>query len=249
MKLDSTLTLNLSFCLVGALLAFASGVKCKTSQEYIQDLKSKDSLIIEQAMEYLYETADDTSIVPALILALDETNVAIRSNAALILAKRQIGDAIPKIIILLKDSSEQVRKCAAEAFVYLPNSQAVPFLLETLKDNSEWVRAASAHALGRIKNEKALLALIESLKDSSWVVRRSIIWALKNAGDETVIPKLKEISENDPYFEEIDASLRGGVKGEKITIYPVRDAATEAIKKLESKDIEKEEKEIKKDEK
>lgn len=248
MKLDSTLTLKLSFCIVGALLVFPAGVNCKTSREYIQDLMSKDSLIIEQAMEYLYETADDTSIVPTLILALDDTNVAIRSNAALILAKRQIGDAIPKIIMLLKDSSEQVRKCAAEAFVYLPNSQAVPFLLETLNDNSEWVRAASAHALGRIKNKKVLPALIESLKDSSWVVRRAVIWALKNVGDETIIPKLKDILENDPYFEEIDASLRGGVKGEKITIYPVREAAAEAIKKLEEAK-NKEEEEIKKDDK
>ena len=218
-----------------ALLVFASGNHSKTSQEYIQDLRASDSLMVSQAKEYLYETENDTSIVPALLTALDDTNIAIRSNAALILAKRHISDAIPGIITLLKDSSEHVRRCAAEAFAYLPDSQAIPFLIESLKDNSEWVRARSAYALGKIQDKKVMLDLLKSLEDSSWIVRRAVIWALKNIGNKAIIPKIKYISENDPYFEEIDASLRGGKKGEKITIYPVREAATEVLKKLESK--------------
>jgi HEAT repeat protein len=63
-------------------------------------------------------------------------------------------------------------------------------------------------------------------------VRLNVVRALTKLGDRDVIPLLKEISENDPYTEK---------RKDGSVYYPVREAAAEAIKKLESGSIEKEE--------
>lgn len=69
-------------------------------------------------------------------------------------------------------------------------------------------------------------------------VRLSVIRALSRLEDKDIISLLKEISEHDPYTDE---------REDGTIYYPVREAAAEIIKELESQNIEEEE--IKKDEK
>lgn len=65
--------------------------------------------------------------------------------------------------------------------------------------------------------------LIKTLNDEDPYVRQAAIGSLKNLGDADVIPMLNRIKETDPY------KINEGEKGE---VYPIREAAGEAIRLL-----------------
>lgn len=85
-------------------------------------------------------------------------------------------------------------------------------------------------SLSQRKEIKQLL--VNALKNNDPYVRIEATRALGNFGSKDVIPILQEINQNDKYKI---------IEGEKGEVYPVREAAAEAIVKIELKDVEKEE--------
>jgi HEAT repeat protein len=149
----------------------------KTAKDYIQDLKSKDIKVVDRALEYLAETEDDPTIVPALIEALEEEEVIIRAYAARLLGYREDERIIAPLIKALKDEEDKVQMNAAEALGFAAKfaklqaiKDAVPSLIEILKDENKYVRIDAASALGEIKDKRAILPLLIALEDKEeWV--------------------------------------------------------------------------------
>jgi len=226
--------INFILLILIGLLILNSNARGKTVQDFIQDLKSNDEKRYDKAAEYFTE-CEDTSIIPILIESLDDSNATVRAYMVRVLAYKKVKGAIPEIIKLLKDSNEEVRRSAAEALGDMPDNRAMSFLFKTLEDNNKWVRSFSATALGKINDKRSVPYLIKSLKDSEGEVRLSTVKALGNIGDKEAVSHLKNIMEQDTYTKIINAFLRGGKKGEKIIVYPVREAAKKVLEELKAK--------------
>jgi len=78
-------------------------------------------------------------------------------------------------------------------------------------------------------------AFLNYLKENSWSIRKEATTGLGALGSTNDIEALQGVARTDQYSRKIDASFRGGRKGEKIAIYPVREEAEKAIKKLKIK--------------
>jgi len=87
--------------------------------------------------------------------------------------------------------------------------------------------------------EKIKVSLIKALTYKDPWTKRHAIGGIANLEDSDIIPILKSIAQNDPYYEEINAYMRGGEKGKKIKIYPVREEAEKALTLIEKTNIEK----------
>ncbi len=142
---------------VGVMILPTNGIASeKTAKDYIEDISSKDERVVNGAIEYLYETHEsyDPTIIPALMEALKDKNACIRAQVSLMLAKKQVKEAVPTIIGLLQDNDDDVRRSAASFLADMVDERAVGALVESLKDNNEWVRCYSAEALGKIVKER-----------------------------------------------------------------------------------------------
>ncbi len=129
--------------------------------------------------------------VIALMELIQDSDWAVREDAAWLLG--MIGDcqAVPTLIKALYDTRSCVRKTAASALVQIGNP-AVSALIDALKDSNEDVRQKAAEALGEIKAPQAVPALIEMLKDRNRNVRCWSAWALGMIGDSQAVPALIE---------------------------------------------------------
>lgn len=181
----------------------------------------------------------DERVIPALIEALKDKDEKVRSRAAGTLdysaryvSREKAKAAIPALTKALKDNGRWVRANAAGALGAIGDKAVIPELIETFKDNDKYVRSSCIRALGYIGDKSVVPVLIEALKDKEGEVRKWAVKALGKIGDPIAIPNIEKLAVEDPYTEEIDASFRGGKKGEKIKIYPVREEAKEVLKKL-----------------
>lgn len=184
----------------------------------------------------------DNKVIPALIEALKDKNEKVRSRAsgaigysARYVSREKAKVAIPALIKALKDNDKGVRIDASRALGNIGDKAVIPELIETFKDNDKYVRSSVVLALGYIGDKSAVPVLIEALKDKEGNVRKWAVNALGKIEDPSTIPDIEKLAVEDPYTEEIDAGTRGGKKGEKIKIYPVREEAEKVLKQLEAK--------------
>jgi len=131
--------------------------------------------------------------VPTLAATLQDDDVQMRRNAALVLIElrgewtgKRIVDtraAVPALIKALTDRDADVRAWSAHALAELgPDAaEAVPALIKLLKDPSEGPRNTSAIALGGIgpRASKAIPALTKALEDESADLRSFAAAAIK----------------------------------------------------------------------
>ncbi len=129
--------------------------------------------------------------------------------------------AVEPVINVLKTSDNDTRKMSA-----------IRALRDFLKDKEEGY-VASGEAREKIKK-----ALIDAVSDKEWNVRVSAVKALGESGDKDFIPVLEKVAENDSYKVERDP-IPGVDKDvpqrQKVTVYPVRNAAKKALEKLREK--------------
>lgn len=144
-----------------------------------------------------------TKAVPALAATLQDSDVQMRRNAALVLIElraewtgKRIVDtrtALPALIKATTDQDADVRAWSAHALAEIgPNAvEAVPALIKLLKDPSEGPRNTSAIALGSIGPgaSEAVPALTEALEDESADVRLFATTAIKRIRGEKLAPR------------------------------------------------------------
>lgn len=119
---------------------------------------------------------DTTSIaVPALIVALKDTDVEVRRVAVQSLSNFNDPRAVPGLLGALKDSDAEVRIGAALALGNLGDERALPGLLAALKDGDRELRRTALSALQSMPHKVPDEAILTALGDSDAEVRQEAI--------------------------------------------------------------------------
>lgn len=101
----------------------------------------------------------DTTAVPALIRALDDSVTSVRQQALAAMQFLWTPAAETATITALRGGDGNVRYIAAQLLGHHRTNLALSELFLALKDNNIWVRAESARALGRIGDSTAIAPL------------------------------------------------------------------------------------------
>ncbi|NQT37615.1 MAG: HEAT repeat domain-containing protein, partial [Planctomycetes bacterium] len=148
------------------------------------------------------------SLVPSLVVALDDRHFWIRLDAAILLAdynpfwwigvvdapvrEKLVGELIAGLPALLKDDAVETRIAAARALEAIGSGQTVRPLLDALNDEAEPVRRAAAAALGAVGDPGAIMGLIGALDDPAESVAEAAAHSLGALGDPRAVKPLIE---------------------------------------------------------
>lgn len=113
--------------------------------------------------------------VPALIVALKDSDVEVRRAAANSLSNLDDPRAVPGLIDALKDSDAEVRCSAAHGLGSLEDKRAVPGLVALLKDGNKDVRQAALSALHSMPEQVPDEAILTAIGDSDPEVRSAAV--------------------------------------------------------------------------
>jgi HEAT repeat protein len=186
----------------------------------LKALTNADGAVRIAAVDAL-KTARDPRCVPALINCLQDQEPGMRAAAAGALGAFDRG-GVRALAEAVKDSHWAVRKAAVEAIGQTKEASLVEALYPLLKDVDHDVREATCDALGKLRQQRAVTALVFALIDSQTSVRSCAAVALRDI--EPDWDKLPEAKAALP-------QLRDALKDRE---YWVRQAAREAIQRIEN---------------
>ncbi len=99
-----------------------------------------------------------------LIAATKDKHMLVRSNAIILLSKREITESLEALIEALKDEEYLVKSNAMVA-ISSYGKQASDRIIQALSDADKDVRAGAAWIVGELKDNRAILALEKVAKD------------------------------------------------------------------------------------
>ena len=102
--------------------------------------------------------------IEKLIAATKDKHMLVRSNAIMLLSKRDISESLEALIEALKDEEYLVKSNAMVAIAGY-GKQVSDRMLEALEDADKDVRAGAAWVIGELKENRAVAALEKVAKD------------------------------------------------------------------------------------
>jgi hypothetical protein len=99
-----------------------------------------------------------------LIAATKDKHMLVRSNAIILLSKREISESLEALIEALKDEEYLVKSNAMVA-ISAYGKQASERIIQALSDADKDVRAGAAWIVGELKDNRAVAALEKVAKD------------------------------------------------------------------------------------
>lgn len=99
-----------------------------------------------------------------LIAATKDKHMLVRSNAIILLSKREISESLEALIEALKDEEYLVKSNAMVA-ISAYGKQASERIIQALSDADKDVRAGAAWIVGELKDNRAIIALEKVAKD------------------------------------------------------------------------------------
>jgi HEAT repeat protein len=121
----------------------------------------------------------------------NDTDPAVREEAAAILGKRRIADAVPALVAALGDKQWEVSVAAAVSLGRIRDARALPALVQLLGDK-EWRRRGGAVVgLGWIRQKEAINHLIDMTRDKEPAVARTAVEFLRHISGEALDENVK----------------------------------------------------------
>ena len=102
--------------------------------------------------------------IEKLIAATKDKHMLVRSNAIMLLSKRDISESLEALIEALKDEEYLVKSNAMVAIAGY-GKQVSDRMIEALEDADKDVRAGAAWVIGELKENRAVAALEQVAKD------------------------------------------------------------------------------------
>lgn len=186
----------------------------------LKALGNSDGAVRIAAVDALKETRDPRC-VPALIKCLKDHDPGIRAAAAGGLSGFD-RSAVTALAGTLKDSHWAVRKAGVEAIGRTKEPSMVEALYPLLRDPDHDVREAACEALGKLRQPRAVTALVIALIDSQTSVRTCAAVALRD-----IEPDWDKLPESRNALPQLREALNDRE-------YWVRQAAREAIQRIEN---------------
>jgi HEAT repeat protein len=176
-----------------------------TLDRAMRGLRDPDPLIRDRAIGRLRRLEGPEAVV-ALVSALDDPVVKVRSSAALALGAASALEALPALVEhMLSDESSHVRLTCAAFMDRFPDRRAVEALLQVLTDSDLRLVKSAIRGLGNLGDPRAILSLLPMLDHPERSVRfftASALLKLK-AVDQRLVAALEKLTQ-DPEAEEHD---------------------------------------------
>lgn len=162
------------------LLFVLVGCLANNSEKYLQDLKSDNAMLQQEAIYKLGEEQDSRAV--DALTAVVTGNPLKRIKIEAIEALGKIGEerSGESIIPLLKDDDQAIREVAIEVLGKIKSRKSVPFLIEILPKKE--TRLTTIWALGNIGDETAIPVLTTLLKSEDKFVRYNATRSLRKIG-------------------------------------------------------------------
>ena len=186
--------------------------------EQIAALRDEDWGVREDAAVALGESGDPRGVQP-LIEALRDSDRAVRTAATSALTS--IGE--PAVIDLgncLRDSDLSVQEAAASILSSIADDRVVDVLLSALVSEDWVVRMHASKAIGRLASPQAVGTLVLLLQDRVPAVRDEAMVALKNIGEQAIIPLVTSLKDKN-WRTRLKATEALGVLGSKTAVQPL----------------------------
>jgi HEAT repeat protein len=134
--------------------------------------------------------AGDRRALPALLLALGDSDWIVRKYAVSGLGALAAPEARDPVADMLADPKSEVRRAAARAFKRLDDGDHETVWLQALADPDWLVREAAIEGLARYETPSATDALLAALNDTVWLNRFQALKALDGRPDPRVVGAL-----------------------------------------------------------
>ena len=145
------------------------------SDEQIQQitklLENDNPALRQLALEQLIPYNDKELAIQAIIQALNDKDVDVRSYAAEILGEVDFSKVSVSLAHALEDPNWEVRAAAISSFGKHADPSTIQFLIFGLKDDHPQVRYISARELKNFNDMSMIEPLFETLKDNTESVR------------------------------------------------------------------------------
>lgn len=176
-------------------------------------LRDRDELVVEKAMEGLWET-EDRSVIPSLVQILrSDRGVDVRAAAAVALGKFallvQDGKLLQKdadtvrdnLMAVLENLEEplEVRRRCLEAVAPFNTEDVHKYVCWAYQSDDPKLKGSSIFAMGRTGETTWLPLLLRELQNSEPSVRYESANASAELGDEDVVPHLISLLQDDDY--------------------------------------------------
>ena len=181
----------------------------------------------------------EIDIVEPLIACLQDPDVDLRTQAALILGERRDRRAVPALIRALDDPDDNVQFHAIEALGSLAAAEAAPVLVEIASRGEFFLGFPSIEALSRIGDPSVAPRLVPLLNDG--LLRAAVAEALGELGDELVVgPLVRLLNEPDAptdvvadalaaLYERYEERYRAGEHVASLVRHDIRAAGTQNL--------------------
>ena len=221
-------------------------------------LKDRDEVVLEMAMEGLWEH-EDRSIIPSLVQILQsEKTPQVRSAAAVALGKFsglvQEGKLLPKdgeaihdcLMAVLTDPDQHVdvRRRSLEAIAPFNTGDIKKFVSGAYGSPDLALKSSSIYAMGRTGETSWLPLLIKELQSPEPSIRYETAHACGELGEEDAVPHLVSLLEDDDYHVQLAGvnalGKIGGPLARKVLQHCVKDgdALLEEAARAELQNIE-----------
>ena len=221
-------------------------------------LKEDDEVILEKAMEGLWEH-EDRSVIPALIQILrSDKSAEVRAAAAIALGKFPLlvqegklltrdGDSIHQTLMEVLEDPEQdvdVRRRSLEAVAIFNTSDIQRFVTWAYESADVKLKSSSIYAMGRTGETTWLPLLLKELDNREPTIRYETANACGELGEEDTVPHLVRLLDDDDYQVQLAGITAlgkiGGPLAKKVLLHCVKegDATLEDAARTELQNLE-----------
>ena len=156
------------------------GCSLNDTEKYLQDLKSENVMVRNNAIYYLGKNREKLAAPMLIELLNNDQPKEIRLNAIEALGKIEEDSSVEALVALLNEEDKEIKMAACDALGMIKNAKAAGHLIRILQD--EDIRLTAIWALGNIGDKNAVPALTTLLDDKDKYVSSNAAKALKKIG-------------------------------------------------------------------
>ena len=167
-------------CLLAVFVILNFGCFSNNTEEYIEDLKSENVMVRNNAIYYLGKNKEKLAVPMLIELVNDDQPKETKLSIIEALGKIEGGRSVDALVGLLKEEDDEIRIAVVEALGKIRDPKASKPLINILSDKD--VQHTAIRALGNIGDNSAVPALTKLLNDPDKYVSYNATQALKQIG-------------------------------------------------------------------